>query len=542
MRTRAIVAASVLCLLAARGFAQTAADPRSTAERLRYFGITSVDAGAAGRDARIDELADTLGTNLYAFVYYTIPPAVISDSFKDFLGAANKARVDLQTGASPTAAAATSTVARTGISTLFDVALEAGAITQTVDQNVVTIRTNGDGLARFLTNQEVFSACPPGDAGCSPSTPFKNLEVAASFTASGASTQTLTGTPASGGPDASVVALLNRQQFASATARYSIMNARDLRSDAYRRKWLEWFEANRPALSAAGADLLKYVNGLVRTILTIDSDNRPTADTGNVDQYTEWLVGTAASLRAATPTVDQWQETYARRLDVLVDMMRKVDPEFNTRLLDMSTAYVRYLALRRDLSATLITDPALTLEYTYAEPQAQAPQHTVRVAYAYSPRGARGMANPGTVTFNAALEWFRDPQTIAAGQSVRWKDAQAAVQFDRPLGPADSAGQLSIGAYYQYQFNPGVIVVPEGATGLPGTNVPLPPAGSTLLGEKGSLFAAQATLTLRLAGGVKVPIGVSWSNRTELVSGSQVSGHIGISFDTAPLFLLTNLR
>jgi hypothetical protein len=49
-------------------------------------------------------------------------------------------------------------------------------------------------------------------------------------------------------------------------------------------------------------------------------------------------------------------------------------------------------------------------------------------------------------------------------------------------------------------------------------------------------------LTLRIAGGVKVPIGFSWANRTELVTGSQVRGHVGITFDTAPLFLLNGLK
>jgi hypothetical protein len=548
MRTN--TAAVLLFLSAAASVsAQTGQpDPRSTAERLFYFRLDTVPADTEARGAKIQDLADTLGTNAYALVYYAIPPAVISDSFKDFLQTANKARLDQQHGASPSASAATSAVARTGISSILDAALEAGAMSQTVDQNVVTVRTNVDGLVRFLSNQEVFTPCPSGNPDCSTSTPFKHVEVAASFNTSDGGTQTLSGTtvPATGtnaGTPVSFSALLNKQQFASATVRYAIMDSRDLRSDAYRKKWLAWFESNRPALTAAGAELLRYVDTVINKVQTTDKDGKPTKDTRQPDQYTEWLAVTRAALREARPTVEEWQNTFKVRLDVLLDMMRKLDPDFDTKLLEASNAFVRYLALRRDLSATLITDPALTVELTYAEPQLQPKLYSARVAYAYSPKGQRGRANPGTITFNGAIELFQDPQPDGTGLSTsRWKDLQAAVQFDRPLGPADSAGQFSIGAYYQYQINPGIIVIPAGATTLPGTSITLPAAGTPLLGEKGALFAIQSTLTLRLGGIAKIPIGVSWSNRTELVSSNQVRGHIGISFDTAQLFLLAGVR
>jgi len=289
---------------------------------------------------------------------------------------------------------------------------------------------------------------------------------------------------------------------------------------------------------------VRYVGAVINTVeatkvQTTDKDGKPLTS----DQYTEWGKETKTALQKATPTVEEWQNTLKVRLDILLDLMRKLDPNFDTKLFEASNAFVRYLALRRDLSATLITDPALTVELTVAEPQLQPKLYSARVAYAYSPKGQRGRANPGTITFNAAVELFQEPQPNGTGiNTSRWKDLQAAVQFDRPLGPADSAGQFSIGAYYQYQINPGIIVIPAGATTLPGTSIQLPAAGTPLLGEKGALFAIQSTLTLRLGGIAKIPIGVSWANRTELVSGNQVRGHIGISFDTAQLFLLAGAR
>src|SRR5262249_37765981 len=118
-----------------------------------------------------------------------------------------------------------------------------------------------------------------------------------------------------------------------------------------------------------------------------------------------------------------------------------------------------------------------------------------------------------------------------------------ALQFDRPLGPADSGAQLSVGAYYQYQIHSGIIMIPSDATTLPGTNIALPPTGTPILAQRGSIFVAQAVMTLRLStSGLKVPIGISWSNRTELLPGNEVRGHIGFTFDSTPLSLLTGSK
>ena len=114
------------------------------------------------------------------------------------------------------------------------------------------------------------------------------------------------------------------------------------------------------------------------------------------------------------------------------------------------------------------------------------------------------------------------------------KPAQAAIQFDRPLGSGTSPAQLSIGAYYQYQRYPGIFKVPTGATTVPNTSIPLAPSGATVLSNaKGSLYVLQAIVTVHIpAAGVNVPIGISYSNRTDLAVGNEVRAHIGFTFNS----------
>jgi hypothetical protein len=519
----------------------TPGDPRSLDERLTYFQIPEIIARPpAERTDRLNDLADVLGTHTFAFVYYALPAGAVSDSYKEFLQSAERTRVDRQIGSSAAGGGSTSIVSRTGLAPLFGFSLESGAVTQTVDQDVATVRANADGLIRFLSNQDVIPGCAQDDAACDAPGPLKNLELSASFNVSGAGTNSLSGTTPGTNNSVDFAALINQHQFASATARYAVMNNRDPRSNAYRMKWMAWFQANQAALASGGADLVGYVAAVLKKVQTTDENNRTVADTDPANIYARWLADTRARLQSAPPTAADWQNVLHQQLTLLVDKMRALDPDFGARLADLSAAYMRYLALRRDLASTLVTDPGLTLEYTFAEPAVQPRLHTVRVAYAFSPQGAPGQPNPGTMTFNAALDYFQDPQPTGAQQNTsRWKDAQASVQFDRPLGSADSSARLSFGAFYQYQIHPGIITIPSGATTPPGASIPLPSIGSRLLAPAGSIYAAQAVLTIRLAGsGVAIPIGISWSNRTELVPGNEVRGNIGLTFDSTPLLLM----
>jgi hypothetical protein len=60
---------------------------------------------------------------------------------------------------------------------------------------------------------------------------------------------------------------------------------------------------------------------------------------------------------------------------------------------------------------------------------------------------------------------------------------------------------------------------------------------ATLLAPKGNIVVAQAMVTFPLKSGTKLPVGVTWSNRTDLLKGNELRGHVGFNFDWSSLLL-----
>jgi hypothetical protein len=71
----------------------------------------------------------------------------------------------------------------------------------------------------------------------------------------------------------------------------------------------------------------------------------------------------------------------------------------------------------------------------------------------------------------------------------------------------------------------------------PNTNIVLPGSAATPLAPKGNMVVAQAMATFGLKSGFRIPVGITWSNRTDLIKGNEVRGHVGFNFDWSSLLL-----
>src|SRR5207249_887355 len=139
------------------------------------------------------------------------------------------------------------------------------------------------------------------------------------------------------------------------------------------------------------------------------------------------------------------------------------------------------------------------------------------------------------VAANAAVDFYgRVPRTPGADLS-RFRDMQIGLEVDCGiLGGTSIAGPavLSLAGYYQYQHS-AVLLNVDGANPLPGiTFTGLPADTSTVFANTGNIWLAQAKLSVNPGGkGMKIPISVTYSNRTELISKPSFRGQVGIAYD-----------
>jgi hypothetical protein len=414
-----------------------------------------IPAAMARADFHPAAFADVFGAYREGFVrYLDFKLGFSARVYRMVLRQLQNGRVDQQTGGVGRAAE------RAGIAALLTAAVDSGALGQTLDQNLLTVRGNAEGLYRFATGQDLL---PVLDGAA----PFHNLELNASFDVSGSG-----------------------HRLAGAGARFVVVNSRDLRSPAYRKAWAGWLTQNQAGLKSAGADLLSALDAVFNKVAST-----PASD--GLSIYDAWLHGARAALGSTRHDEAAVREVLTRQLDLLELQMRALDPELDGSVAASVNAYTRFFNATQQGFA-LGNLPMLTVEATYLQPPLQPRQIDTKVVFAWSPKG-KGTVNPGTLTLNGGVR----------GTTSTWRDAQAAVQFDRPLGGRGVPAALSVGGYVQYQIGSGQVTA-----------------------------VADASVTLQLPNsGVKVPLGISWSNRAELVTGTEIRGHIGFSFDAHSLVL-----
>jgi hypothetical protein len=476
-----------------------------------------------------------------------------------FLATAAESRIDTQNGVSSSGAGTTSVVERSGISDVLGVALEEGAVTQTISGTNLTLQGNALSLYRFLNRDEVFQYCPEGNANCRGEFQaiLNKISGSATLGLSNASTQTATGTVAMSGtssgttsqPSASALIQNSASHLTGFTVRYQAKNTLDLRSQAYLDAW-------KTAITDPSViKLAQAVNA--STAFAFFS---PT--TGSDDE--KWMTRTRAAVKAlvedgkssdedlAAAITKAWDEqipTWTKQ-GMSVDALKQLLEAANTY---MKARDVAMNAVRQQFAS------GLTFEYDYSRPDNQPRVSTARVIYtlrpgtiaadapapdaksgkgkgaksaaAQTPAGSSGQAksaNDSAITFNFAADMYDNPPL---GTSAL-RDLQAALQLDHHFGTTIA----TLAGYYQYQHSPAALLIGAGDL-APGTNIMLNGTAATLLAPKGNIVVAQAMVTFALKSGTKLPLGVTWSNRTDLIKGNELRGHVGFNFDWSSLVL-----
>lgn len=470
---------------------------------------------AEGRKARVDDLL-TIESHLRAFLDYAAGQpearrAADLAMFGQVVQQLATARIDQPEGGGANSGGSVSAVSQAGITALLNIAMATGAVAQTINGTTATVTGNADSLTRFLIGRDPFPYCEPGQLSCG--IPFlKDLALAASFDLSrGANKMVTTSSQQSLELQAPV------RQFSGVTVKYVFANPQDVRSPAFQSRWTEFYRAHRADLQKAGASLLQSLGPAVEPVLKSPSyDALQTA-------YEPKLLDALNAGKDLTPVFREY-------LDQVLVLARGLTPNFDAQVRAAVRGYAQYFAEVRPLVASVVSKPVFSAEYDYLRPASQADMHHFAVLSTFSPFGTAG-----SLTINLAGTAYAD--SADSKTYGRWRDVQAALQLERRLGDlVNHPARFSLSGYYQYMLTPGLLKIGPGNF-APGTTINLGQSSVVALAPKGSIWIAEAKVTLKIKGsGTEIPFAITRSNRTDLINASEVRGHVGLTFDFGKLF------
>jgi hypothetical protein len=458
--------------------------------------------GALKEQSEIERLVRLQGANLRAFLLYAQAHAESTD-----LRPIEEARVDKQVGAPGNGAGSTSAVSKGAVPSILGIAVENGALTQTTSDTTVTLRGNLVGWLDLVKNQG-FIASYQDDGAV-----VRQLRrVSYSLTLNTDTGETATASSGLGGfSPAAIRKQLSEtgQQLAGYSVRVAIWDQRDPRTAKNRAAVATMLT---PAIDAA----LKADNFL--------------NDVLNSEEYNfKWLPETASLLN--NPTLDEkgLERVLYRQLEVIrLHMINRIDG-FDKRVTKALLALEGFDQARLKVFQAMQKRPLVAVEYVATRENELPDKATWRAI-------AEGQWGPRLdLTANVSWTLQRQPATTLASGSKNMdvRDFQAAAQLEVPLASAEKAlastsglGVPSFAVAYLSQK------LTDKAT--------IAFAGNTFALDEGWIHVVQAKVTLPVKGsGVKIPLSISFANRTELLKEKTIRGHVGLTFD---LDVLSALR
>jgi len=433
------------------------------------------------------------------------------------VGWLNQQRTDQQLGAGASATGTTSLVTKAGSSQLISLAVDSGGLTRTVNGTTATLGTNADQIFRTVTNHNpnclIYVNCT--SLGWFEDTVLNRLSLSGGFSLAQQSTTTTASSGQASGPASSAVSSVaipsGAGRLANISAKFEVRNKFDPHQQDFQSKWKGLVDAN-PDLKAA----LKTIGDntdLIKTTLQKDAPQ--------LDDHALYQV--AKSDKSGMALDNYFSAYFATALQKV-----EVDASLPGNVVNVLQSRATY----HDLWNTMLDNAAgtlFTVQYTFNQPLNQPKTHDFTIVYGYS------FKTMGAVTANGGFSLY-DGALPTGAQYGRVHYGQISAEYDQNLSTTTSSlqEQLTLAAYWQYQPQPSVLNIAAG-TVAPGTNIPIANGTQEFVGTAGSLWVAQGKLTIKGAGGINIPVGVSWSNKTDLLQGSKVGAQVGISYDLSSL-------
>ena len=502
MRRIAAVVAALLVLTAAPSLARSAAAQPAPAAKTDSKQPTSREQiidemVAAGVEAAQRQVAKPFLTTLGPgsrgqIVAYLIAQHSQRQGYQVLLQAL-EARGRKQVGATPNSKGTTSLAMKGLAPKILGVALETGAVTRDVDGTSLTFRATPLGVIKALQNKGLFEM--QADYSQSDAAKYASrLSVAATF-------------DASKGPSAGTFTA-DKHQLTDWSVRFEIINQRD------------------------PADYPELWGGLLRS----GQPYRAAAETMN-DQLSNWreyrtwenqLLADTERVVETPLLADKNVAAAAARFKVLLQAaLPKLEklPNLSAEGLNALDAYVAQLTTLQAAIDNVYEfagkGSLLTADWSTSRDELLPDLYTVTVVWEH----ALGAARKTDLTVNGVANFYRREPSPTTKQ---FKSFDVALQLDHPLGnlPLVSQAALALSTRYSHLPNDTVAAAPaeEGTAAATATTVGTAP--------KGNIFVAQLKLTIPVKNsGIKVPLSITASNRTELIKEKDVRASFGVTFD-----------
>ena len=479
-------------------------------------------------------------------------PAGDFEQLGTLLAEYEESRVDKQVGGTDANSGATSVVMKGSVPSVLGIAVENGALKQSVSGTSVTFRGNPVGILNALRAKgylESFVIKDPVPRE------LRKFSFSVSFDASRGSEASASGGDGGSAAAANMPLVLrgDAKQLSQFSVRYDIANQRDPRHWRYQ-------EDFRNLVAVQGGELNGVIARSLQALLAIRSFAGIAGLTG-VESYWDWAASAQAQIAATPP-----DGVEAKVKDLLADFAAHFGAEgrqrirkqledkiaqlennasrtaeenrllerlradvgrlerFETEIRSFSDAYKDYLTRRRDIFEKIKKGSILAAEYVNNRPVTGPSQSNFRVIW------ESDFSKAWEFTFNGSFTFYDSP--LMEKNASRIRDFQFAAQLDRPLGQVQKIGNLVLSLAGKYErlaetaMLPAAMMAAGGGAGMMGFK---PPKGDIVLG--------QAKLTIPVKGsGAKIPISLTVANRNEVIKEREVRGNIGLTFDLDTLF------
>jgi len=456
---------------------------------------------------------------------YVLTAKLKSDAYQAAANAAaqvlsTKATVP-QPGANASASGSTSLVAKPTTTDLISLAAESGAFTDTVNGNTLTAKANVNGLRRYLSDEN-FAELNPTKA----KDLLQHVTLAATFdiAQTGSTAATSTGQATSSTPTniQSIIVPSNNLSFSGLTVSASVYRPYTPTSPGFITKWNTAIKQNSTAILTASGQLFKDYNQLV------PDESRKTIYAGPAFMAALHLWKTAAGEDEKNGDFSKFVDDYITFMNALATALRsQIGTDFDQYILTVATNISNLQTVRNTVLDSARGSLA-TFTYSYATPTGKPATHDLTAIFGYV------WKTGDQLTFNGAGSWYA---TIPPGAKYgRVRDYQVTGEYDHPFGKDKTSPRaiFSVAGYGQYQYTANILNITV-ANVVPGTDITVPSNSQVFTSTPGWLGVAQTKLSFNIGKGATIPVAVKWSNKTDLLSGSDWKGQFGFSYDLSAL-------